>query len=252
MEQFEHDEDDVQRSQIDLDYLGVLLQLLNTHLSQAHKPANENVFRDFARRLDRRERRPIRIGKEHAGVARVRIHAIQSALGQLENKLKTPFNAFDARQTFAPPNAIGGSVSLGTAAVWFDRRRFLRGHVDCYETLAISPPLSPQLVFYFLAIPRIRDQLERENHGWGYHYHYVDDRSRRSDTLLTFDRNSVNPVNPTLCWERHAEGDKFKARAGKWGQDKRQSIYSVCLPDTLRWSLAVFKQPGAGAASVWP
>jgi hypothetical protein len=118
----------------------------------------------------------------------------------------------------------------------------------------IAPPISEGVFQLLVMVPGTRDWIKRELHGvqWGYHYHYLDAKNRRSDTLLTFDRDSKNPINPNLCWERHAEGDKIRAKANLWGCDKRQSVYSVCYPDIKRFTLSNFKRPATDAAVVWP
>ena len=101
-------------------------------------------------------------------------------------------------------------------------------------------------------MPVTKNKILRENHGhWGYHYHYLDSRDRRSDALLTFDRKITNAAKPALCWERHAEGKKFKAQAGIWGPEKRKSVYSVCHPDALHFSLSDFNCPASDAESDW-
>lgn len=143
--------------------------------------------------------------------------------------------------------------TLGEVEFVLEERPVLRGDIELRRTEPIAPDLPDVVVEYLVTVPGTRDQLSREIHGhWGYHYHYLDSKGRRSDTLLTFSHNSPPGVMPTLSWERHAEGQKFKARAAMWGIDKRESVYSVCRPDTLRFSTADFKRPGSDAEVVWP
>ncbi|WBY02793.1 hypothetical protein PE066_04435 [Ramlibacter tataouinensis] len=148
--------------------------------------------------------------------------------------------------------AESGQVYLGEVTVRLHRREFLRGVVEARVKMPLTPPLSEPVFLYLASIPGLRDKLARENHGhWGYHYHYLDSKERRSDTLLAFDHQSP-PSKPMLLWERHAEGDKFKAKADSWGIGKRQSVYSVCEPDTKVWPLSAFKRSSKGALPVWP
>lgn len=194
------------------------------------------------------------IGREHAESARRHIDSINDSLRQIAKALNETFPAMPTEDLGpASTSGAGYAPSLGRVVLRLEERPFLRGFVECRETVIIAPDL-PESVFQFLlAIPGISDQLQRENHGhWGYHYHYVDARSRRSDTLLTFDQPTTDPNLPTLLWERHAERKGVKARARTWGPPKRESIYWVCYPDTERWNLSVFKRPSADAAVVWP
>lgn len=150
-------------------------------------------------------------------------------------------------------HADGSTWTLGTVDLELEARPILRGEVELLRAVPIAPDLPDAVVEYLVTVPGTRDQLARERHGhWGYHYHYLDSKSRRSDTLLTFGRNAALGSLPTLCWERHAERQKFKARAFAWGADKRESIYSICHPDTLRFLLTDFKYPASTAEAVWP
>jgi hypothetical protein len=129
----------------------------------------------------------------------------------------------------------------------------LRGEVELLKTEPIAVGIPDEVVEFLVTVPGTTDQITRESHGhWGYHYHYLDSKGRRSDTLLTFDRTSLNVTNPKLCWEKHAEGGKFKARAGAWGSDKRQSVYLVCHPHASKFGLSAFKRPASDAEIVWP
>lgn len=151
------------------------------------------------------------------------------------------------------PEYSGRGWCLGHANLIIEMRPILRGSLEFRYGQTIAPRLPRKLILFLASVAGTRDYITRERHGhWGYHYHYLDSSKRRSDTLLTFDQASIPPAPPRLCWERHAEGDKFQARAGRWGTAKRQNVYSVCFPDTLRWSLSEFKRPGAGASTVWP
>lgn len=142
--------------------------------------------------------------------------------------------------------------NLGTVVFRLECSPIMRGFMELRKSEPICPDISEAVVQYLLTIPNSRDRLKRENHGhWGYHYHYLDSKERRSDTLLTFDRSSSNAINPTLFWERHSENNGFKARAEKWGDGKRENVYGVCYPDTLRFTLKDFKHPASDAKIVW-
>lgn len=103
------------------------------------------------------------------------------------------------------------------------------------------------LLYSLLKIPNERDVLQRETHGFGWHYHYCKKDGDRSDVVLTFRPNEAEP-NP-LYWEFHAERNAdFQARVGAWGAKKRASIYQTCRGDAGKRSLSDYRRPGADAA----
>lgn len=196
----------------------------------------------------------LRILLRNADEARNYITAIHSAVQDIASSLEERWpskNVLGTRQDSGRCEAL--DWCLGSISLQVDQRPFLRGFVDVREKLLIAPYLPARVVLFLQKIPGTRDMVVRERHGhWGYHYHYLDHRSHRSDTLLTFDRLGQGFKQPTLFWERHAQGGKFRARAERWGDGKRESIYSVCFPDTSRWPSSDFKKPDAGAKPVWP
>jgi hypothetical protein len=214
-----------------------------------------NVDRRSARWTPRgRQHDLIEVGPEHAPVARQLASSIEEAASEIVDGLDPVQPQYDALpRSFALRDGDVDVWTLGAVTYRVSQRSILRGSIELRKTEPIAIGLPELAVYYFLSVPGIRDQLVRERHGhWGYHYHYVDSKSRRSDTLLTFDRNSIQPTTPCLCWERHAENGKFKARADLWGGEKRQSVYAACQPDISRFALSAFKRPAADAEVVWP
>lgn len=194
---------------------------------------------------------------EHAGRARAIVARIESALRGLiaaQANIREPSSGGSAdtynRETDSP------TWTLGSVTYCLERRPVLRGEVEWRNVGPIAPDIPDRLVQYLASVPGTRDQIAREAHGhWGYHYHYLDSDKRRSDTLLTFGRGvggSTGSPSPILFWERHAEGQKFRARADSWRKRKRRNVYEVCYPDTLRFGLASFKRPASDALTVWP
>jgi hypothetical protein len=133
----------------------------------------------------------------------------------------------------------------------------LRGSIEPVRRVVIAPRLPAGIILFFLSIDGLRDLLVREVHGhWGYHYHYLDAKERRSDTLLTFEQN-LRTLRPgqqarVLTWERHAEKSKFKARARDWADKKRESVYRACITDSAKRALTDFKVPASDAEIMWP
>lgn len=194
------------------------------------------------------------VAPEHADTARQVIVAIGNAV----LKFASGQDCMGARSQAqdVDPDAFHSECqiwTLGTVVFCLEQRPILRGEIELRNVQPIAPNIPDWVVQYLVSVPGIQDQITREIHGhWGYHYHYLDSSARRSDTLLTFDQRLLNTGDPVLCRERHAAGEKFKARADLWGNKKCKSIYDVCHPDTLRFALAQFKRPAADAMMVWP
>ncbi len=134
------------------------------------------------------------------------------------------------------------------------------GTVERYFVYPMSPPLTPKLLQLIVELPSLDDLLVREKHDvFGWHYHYCDQRKRRSDTLMSFDRKRsatsgrANASTPPLCWEPHGVNKaKFQAKPWLWGARKRQTIYTACAPDLTIAPPLTFKPPGKDASDVWP
>ncbi|SIT50851.1 hypothetical protein BN2476_960002 [Paraburkholderia piptadeniae] len=217
--------------------------------------ADQNMRSIFERRLRLHpEFERVVVGAEYERAARELIASIEESAAGIARRCGQPWRRGRPDSGGARQDHVGGKIwILGAVEFLIEERPILRGDIELRRTEPIAPGLPDVVVEYLVTVPGTRDQLTRETHGhWGYHYHYLDSRNRRSDTLLTFDRDSPSGIMPTLSWERHAEGQKFKARAAMWGIDKRESVYSVCRPDTLRFSLGDFKQPASDAEVVWP
>lgn len=196
---------------------------------------------------------PMVFGPEHEGAARELIGAIEAKVQRIASRLNGDWRPSPVGADPGADRHESSVWAIGAVTYRAEKYPILRGEIELSKTEPIAAGIPEVVVEFLRTVPGTRDQITRENHGsWGYHYHYLDSRDRRSDTLLTFDRKSTNAANPDLCWEKHAEGDKFKARAGMWGAGKRESVYSVCHPDTSRFSLPDFKRPASDAELVWP
>ena len=147
--------------------------------------------------------------------------------------------------------------SLGAEEIRRPLIPFLRGNLEPILRVVVAPALPENVVAFFLTIPRLKELLKREIHGhWGYHYHYLDANGRRSDTLLTFDRQlktlSGGKKVRVVTWEKHSESSHFKARAASWGAKKRESVYKACAGDSFKLNLNDFKKPTKDAQALWP
>ena len=141
------------------------------------------------------------------------------------------------------------ALASARAGVRIGRLPIVRGQLDVVASEpVVSPAATPTLRFALVAIPRYGDLL-RENHGFGYHYHYSDDGRRRADILLTFSRTEQRLSHPAVTWEPHAVSKAgFQARVNAWAGDKRASVQSACEGDRRGRALHDYVRPGKSHA----
>lgn len=156
-----------------------------------------------------------------------------------------------------PEDPYNDLWSLGVEEIRGPLIAFLRGKLEPVRRIVVAPDLPGNVLALFLTIPGIKGLLKREIHGhWGYHYHYLDAKERRSDTLLTFDPQVKTLPDgqqvKVVTWERHSETSHFAARAATWGAKKRQSVHEACVRDSAKRKLIDFKKPGKDADAIWP
>ncbi|MDF2232397.1 hypothetical protein P2H44_07495 [Albimonas sp. CAU 1670] len=149
------------------------------------------------------------------------------------------------------------SYCLGTERIYYRPIPVLRGSLQPVKVFVLAPRLGRVLYTLFVTIPGLKDKLMREIHGhWGYHYHYLNAKNKRSDTLLTFKPEPRVDTRGArvrvLTWEYHSEGKHFNARPYRWGDAKRRSVYDACINDSSNRELSTFKRPSGKAENVWP
>lgn len=156
-----------------------------------------------------------------------------------------------------PPLENGEFWSIGSIDFHQDMRPIHLGFLEPKLRIPITEPLSECVVNFLLEIPGDKDLLKREHHDhFGWHYHYLDRKKLRSNTILCWDTRA-KPCGarlqlPIFC-ETHAEGTKdFTAKPEQWGSRKRGSMHEACSPDLAKWPLNEFKTPGRKAMPVWP
>lgn len=118
------------------------------------------------------------------------------------------------------------------------------------ESLVREDHNSP--VFYALiSIAGWDEGLARENHGCGYHFHYIMTKREtvRTNVLLTFD--STEDVGPpdTLYWEHH--GLYSSANPDSWGTRRCKAVHSATRPSVYRPGKANFRTPSNTAKILW-
>ncbi|MDK3075796.1 hypothetical protein QO034_22330 [Sedimentitalea sp. JM2-8] len=184
------------------------------------------------------------------------LHEIDDLVGDLQSAIEQDDLDLSARQKNFPA-IYDDRWSLGTEELRGPLMPFLRGNLEPIRSVVVAPDLPEGVFALFLSIPGLKELLKREIHGhWGYHYHYLDAKERRSDTLLTFDRQLKTLPGgqqvKVVTWERHGETSHFAARAATWGAKKRESVYEACLGDSAKRNLNDFKKPAKDAEALWP
>lgn len=145
--------------------------------------------------------------------------------------------------------------TLATIEIRLEQRQIHLGFLEptTYAPFVVS---DEGLVAYLITVLGDDHPLKREHHShFGWHYHYLDRKMRRSDVILcwdTFAKVTGQQIRP-LFYEYHAEGScDFPARPALWADRKRKSMHEACRPDLQNWPINEFKAPGQTSLAVWP
>ena len=120
------------------------------------------------------------------------------------------------------------------------------------ESLA-RPDRNSAIFFALISIAGNNAGLARENHGPGYHFHYVSMLTKqnvRTNTLFTFDLTEEIGNRDTLYWERH--GNYSSVNPAIWGKRRCRAIHSAALPSIHNPGKASFRMPSNDAKALWP
>lgn len=108
-----------------------------------------------------------------------------------------------------------------------------------------------QALAFFLIAVRGEGWLKREDHGMGYHFHYLALRDQaRTDVLLTFDPEEPSPPD-CLYWEHHG-GRGRHADPAKWRRTRARAVYDAARPSLTKPGKRHFRAPSSSAAVLWP
>lgn len=180
---------------------------------------------------------------------------LERALGEATGADASPAQRLQsARERLAAVHpTLLEALTSARLGVRIGRLPIVRGQLDVVASEpVVSPTATPTLRFALVSIPRYGD-LIRENHGFGYHYHYSDDGRRRADILLTFSRTQQRRSHPAVTWEPHAVSKAdFQARVNAWVEDKRASVQSACQNDWRGRALDDYVRPGKSHAILMP
>lgn len=159
------------------------------------------------------------------------------------------------------PNIQYGRLQRGLAAFYFDRLEDIRYGLDYSAELhsrdrMVSEETYPCLYRYIVAIPGDKGfGLDRENHNFGYHIHYVrlnDKRTQRTNAIFMFNPKEPAIPKPLLYWEPHHEAAQVHINPGSFGERRKMSIYDTCTPFLSKVPKHEFKTPSNNAALFHP
>jgi len=109
----------------------------------------------------------------------------------------------------------------------------------------ISEDNYPVIFFCLVTLPKINNEgLVKENHGMGYHIHYVmmkSKKQKRTNVVFTFNPSEIPPPQNTLYWEHHGSG--LKCNPEKFGNRRRNAIYDTSCGFLSKISKKYFRAP---------
>lgn len=147
------------------------------------------------------------------------------------------------------------------AAFYFDRLEDIRYGLDYNVELRsrerlVNEETYPSLYHFVVTIPGDKGfGLDRENHNFGYHIHYVqvkDNKVRRTNAIFMFDPKEPPRLKPSLYWEPHHETAQVHINPGSFRERRRIAIYDTCTPFLNKVPKNEFKSPSNKAARLYP
>jgi len=159
------------------------------------------------------------------------------------------------------PNIQYDRLQRNLAAFYFDRLEDIGYGLDYNAELRsreriVSEETYPCLYRYIVTIPGDKGfGLDRENHNFGYHIHYVQHNGKRTQrTNAIFMFNPKEPVipKPLLYWEPHHEVAQVHIYPGVFGKRRKMAIYDTCLSFLSKVPKNEFKPPSNNASLFHP
>ncbi|BCH19596.1 hypothetical protein [Mesorhizobium sp. L-2-11] len=195
------------------------------------------------------------------------IYPVQSDLNSRARELVQQLNEALTDANWNPKQPINEAFSdeewtFGTAeTIRAPIREIHGGFLEPTRRVPLVAQLPQQVVYFLITIEEGSDYLERETHGMGWHYHYLDWKERRSNVVLSWDTRWTNLVPQTkppqtrgLFVEEHGEKTNadFTAKPWLWGLNKRKTMYEACSPDLVTWPIESFKCAANKSEVVYP
>lgn len=149
------------------------------------------------------------------------------------------------------PRSKRDQWTFGTAITFRGTPKpILRGFLQPLQREPLIRRLPDRVALFLITLDGGEDYLDRESHGMGKHYHYLNWREERSNVILCWDTRWQAPDPQTrpptlraLFVESHGEKSNadFVARPELWGVRKRASMHAACLPDLVKWPIEEFR-----------
>lgn len=129
--------------------------------------------------------------------------------------------------------------------------------VRCFRPIVRREEI-PKLLCLF-PVPKTKEGMEIENHGFGYHFHYGKMKKNhslsRTNLLLTFNPKEKgdddSDYQRSLYNEYHADGKYINIAAETIGENKRRPIYLLCHDIGKKRGFEHFKFPGHDSEIFW-
>ena len=115
----------------------------------------------------------------------------------------------------------------------------------------VSDTRNQRLFLFLMRIAGEAAALDRDNHGFGYHFHYVRTNRRkpeRTNVLLTFSPHEPKGPPDCLFWETH--GDYANADPSQWGNKRQVAVHSAAAGSLRTLPKTTFKMPGKSATQL--
>jgi hypothetical protein len=122
------------------------------------------------------------------------------------------------------------------------------------ERELISEENYPVVYYCLVKLPKINDEgLLNENHGKGYHIHYVilqNKKQERANIVFTFNPSEISTHNNIVYCEHHGSG--VSRDPSRFGKRRRNAIYDTSCNFLSKISKREFRAPVSSANVLWP
>lgn len=154
---------------------------------------------------------------------------------------------------------IGEETKLAIRQLTFSELASMSFGIDYNLELRRDSPIVseenyPVIYFCLVALPKLKDEgLLNENHGMGYHIHYVviqNKKQKRTNIVFTFNPSEVSTIQNVLYWEYHGTG--MSRAPDKFGKRRRNAIYDTSCSFLNKVPKIAFRAPVSAANVLWP
>ena len=122
------------------------------------------------------------------------------------------------------------------------------------ERSLISEENYPIAFYCLVALAKIKDEgLINENHGMGYHIHYVvqeKKKQKRTNIVFTFNPSEISTSQHVLYWEHHGSG--LNCEPDRFGKRRCNAIYDTSCGFLNKIPKIEFRAPVSAANVLWP